>query len=191
MLARLGAPRVQRQRDPGRRSRSSARSRSTTTASSSAPASLNWDCARACSSVASATSTPATARPTRRHERVARRLRESHASASRGRGCRAFAIPSGGTCGEAFEKLVTDYRAKARAAEGTHVSRLDERVGDASPLRKLVSTAVLEGDAVARTRRRAPPTPSGELPDREHSLRDRLRRRQVRLLGRATRISRP
>ena len=61
------------------------------------------------------------------------------------------AIPSGGTCGSAFEALVKDYRVKARAAEGTYPSRIDEMAGDPkSPLHKLVSTAVLERDAVTK-----------------------------------------
>lgn len=58
------------------------------------------------------------------------------------------AMPSGGTCGDAFSKMVVDYRAAVRAAApGTLRSRLDDKVG-AGPLHKLVSTAVLEGNAV-------------------------------------------
>jgi hypothetical protein len=61
------------------------------------------------------------------------------------------AVPEGGTCGSALEALVKDYRGKARGAEGTYVSRLDERVGDPkSPLHKLVSTAVLEREAITK-----------------------------------------
>jgi hypothetical protein len=60
-------------------------------------------------------------------------------------------LGSGGTCGSAFEALVKDYRVKARAAAGTYASRIDARVGDPkSPLRKLVSTAVLEREAVTK-----------------------------------------
>lgn len=55
----------------------------------------------------------------------------------------------GGTCGAAFTKLVTDFRAKARA--GGYASRIDDRIGEGGiPLRKLVTTAVLEGDAKTR-----------------------------------------
>jgi hypothetical protein len=61
------------------------------------------------------------------------------------------AIRSGGTCGSALEALVKDYRSKARAAAGTYASRIDERAGDPkSPLHKLVSTAVLEREAVIK-----------------------------------------
>lgn len=56
-------------------------------------------------------------------------------------------FPAGGTCGEAFSKLATDYRAKVRA-QSTTPRRLSERVGAPSPLRKLVSTSVLEDGAV-------------------------------------------
>lgn len=57
----------------------------------------------------------------------------------------------GGTCGSTFEALVKAYRTKARAAEGTYASRIDEPAGDPkSPLHKLVSTAVLERDAVTK-----------------------------------------
>jgi len=79
-------------------------------------------------------------------------------------------IASGGTCGSAFEALVKDYRVKARAAEGTYASRIDERVGDPkSPLRKLVSTAVLEREAVtkyeaARARYVTGEFPTGSIP---------------------------
>ncbi|MDB4933581.1 MAG: hypothetical protein JWP87_553 [Labilithrix sp.] len=75
------------------------------------------------------------------------------------------AIPSGGTCGSAFEALVKDYRGKARAAEGTYASRIDERVGDPkSPLHKLVSTAVLERDAVTKYKAARARYVTGELP---------------------------
>ncbi len=83
---------------------------------------------------------------------------------------RSVALKSGGTCGDAFGKLVTSFRAKARAAEGTYPSRIDERVGDAkSPLHKLVSTAVLERDAVkkykaARARYVTGEFPAGNIP---------------------------
>ncbi len=57
----------------------------------------------------------------------------------------------GGTCGSTFEALVKAYRTKARAAEGTYASRIDEPAGDPkSPLHKLVSTAVLERDAATK-----------------------------------------
>lgn len=53
----------------------------------------------------------------------------------------------GGTCGSVFTGLVEGFRKEARATN--YSSRIDERVGDAkSPLRKLISTAVIEGDAV-------------------------------------------
>lgn len=56
--------------------------------------------------------------------------------------------PSGGTCGESFAKLLTDYRAKVRAGS-THASRIDEKIGGGSAsLQKIVTTAVLEGAAV-------------------------------------------
>jgi hypothetical protein len=75
------------------------------------------------------------------------------------------AIPGGGTCGSAFDALVKDYRVKARAAEGTYASRIDERVGDAkSPLRKLVSTAVLEREAVTEYKAARARYVSGEFP---------------------------
>ena len=80
------------------------------------------------------------------------------------------AIPSGGTCGSAYSDLLTSFRTKARAQEGHYASRIDERVGDASsPLKKLISTAVLEGDAVAgyesaRARYLKGEFPTGQIP---------------------------
>jgi len=63
----------------------------------------------------------------------------------------AVPVASGGTCGSVFEALVKDFRAKARGAEGTYPSRIDEMAGDPkSPLHKLVSTAVLERDAITK-----------------------------------------
>lgn len=79
-------------------------------------------------------------------------------------------LPSGGTCGSALSALVKDYRAKARAAQGTFASRIDERAGDPrSPLHKLVSTAVLEREAVtkyeaARARYVTGEFPTGQIP---------------------------
>ncbi|MBX3261417.1 MAG: hypothetical protein KF782_17160 [Labilithrix sp.] len=60
----------------------------------------------------------------------------------------ALPMPSGGTCGEAFGKLASDYRAAARAG-GAPPRRLEETIGAPSALRKVVSTSVLEGEAVA------------------------------------------
>ncbi|MBX3192246.1 MAG: hypothetical protein KF819_34975 [Labilithrix sp.] len=75
------------------------------------------------------------------------------------------AIPSGGTCGEALSSLIKDFRAKARASEGTYTSRIDERAGDPkSPLHKLVSTAVLEGDAVTQWKTAHARYAKGEFP---------------------------
>ncbi len=60
-----------------------------------------------------------------------------------------FTAPDGtaSTCGAAFGKLASDYRSAARSTNAIP-KRLTERVGDASPVRKLISTSVLEGDAV-------------------------------------------
>jgi hypothetical protein len=56
--------------------------------------------------------------------------------------------PTGGTCGDTFQKLVSDYRTKVRAND-IPSKRLNDRIGDpASPLHKLVTTAVLEGNAI-------------------------------------------
>lgn len=75
------------------------------------------------------------------------------------------AVPGGGTCGSALDALVKDYRSKARAAAGTYPSRIDERVGDPhSPLRKLVSTAVLERDAVTKYKAARARYVTGEFP---------------------------
>lgn len=60
----------------------------------------------------------------------------------------AVPLPSGGTCGEAFAKLASTYRAQVRAS-GAEPRRLSARIGAPAPLRKLVSTSVLEGSAVA------------------------------------------
>jgi hypothetical protein len=82
----------------------------------------------------------------------------------------SVAIPGGGTCGSALDGLVKSYRAKVRGGEGTFASRIDERVGDpSSPLHKLVSTAVLEREAVtaykaARARYVAGEFPTGNVP---------------------------
>ncbi len=59
----------------------------------------------------------------------------------------AVPFPGGGTCGEAFGKLASAYRAKVRASSA-EPRRLSERVGAPGPLRKLVTTSVLEGRAV-------------------------------------------
>jgi hypothetical protein len=54
---------------------------------------------------------------------------------------------SGGTCGEAFGKLLTAFRGKVRSG-ASYASRIDDQVGaPGSPLRKLVTTAVLGGGA--------------------------------------------
>lgn len=75
------------------------------------------------------------------------------------------AIPSGGTCGSALDSLVKGFRAKARTAEGTYASRIDERVGDpSSPLHKLVSTAVLEREAVTKYKAARARYVTGEFP---------------------------
>jgi hypothetical protein len=77
----------------------------------------------------------------------------------------SVAIPSGGTCGSAFETLIKDFRVKARASEGTYPSRIDERVGDPkSPLHKLVSTAVLEREAVTKWKAGRARYVTGEFP---------------------------
>jgi hypothetical protein len=53
------------------------------------------------------------------------------------------------TCGASFAAMVTSYREKAQTEEGKLRSRLDDHVGDESPLkRKLISTSVLEGAGV-------------------------------------------
>jgi hypothetical protein len=59
----------------------------------------------------------------------------------------ALPHPTGGTCGETFARLVSDYRAEARSSDA-EPRRLSERIGAPSGLRKLVATSVLEGDAV-------------------------------------------
>ncbi len=74
-------------------------------------------------------------------------------------------MESGGTCGAAFGTLVSAFRAKARATEGTYPSRIDARIGDAkSPLHKLVSTAVLERDAVTKYKAARARYVTGEFP---------------------------
>lgn len=79
-------------------------------------------------------------------------------------------LEDGETCGSRFEKLVTTFRANVRDSQGAYASRIDERVGDPrSPLRKLVSTAVLEGDAAtkyeaARARYVRGEFPTGSIP---------------------------
>jgi hypothetical protein len=62
------------------------------------------------------------------------------------------ALPAGGTtCGARFRALVAGYRAELRAAApGAFPSRLDDAIG--AHLHALVTTAVLEGDAVATWR---------------------------------------
>lgn len=72
-------------------------------------------------------------------------------------------FPGGGTCGEAFSKIATDYRAKVRAS-GAQPQRLSERVGDPSPLHKLVSTSVLEGKAIAAYKQARAAYASGAYP---------------------------
>lgn len=78
-------------------------------------------------------------------------------------------IPSGGTCGEAFAKLLTDYRVKVRAGSN-HASRIDEKIGaGAASLQKIVTTAVLGGPAVpayetALASYRSGAHPTGQVP---------------------------
>jgi hypothetical protein len=55
---------------------------------------------------------------------------------------------SGGTCGGRFTELAKDYRAKVKAGN-VQSRRLGEKVGAPGPLHKLVTTAVLEGPAIA------------------------------------------
>lgn len=72
---------------------------------------------------------------------------------------------AGGTCGSALTTLVNDFRAKARTSEGSYPSRIDERVGDPrSPLHKLVSTAVLERDAITKWKAARARYVTGEIP---------------------------
>lgn len=59
----------------------------------------------------------------------------------------ATPFPSGGTCGEAFGELVSSYRAKVRAS-GAEPQRLTERVAASGPLKKILTTGVLEGKAI-------------------------------------------
>lgn len=71
-----------------------------------------------------------------------------------------------GSCGDQLGKLVTDYRAKVRAPGAAAPKRLSDRVG--GPLHKLISTSVLEGDAVrqyetARTEYLAAKYPTGAI----------------------------
>ena len=53
---------------------------------------------------------------------------------------------SGGTCGEAFGALVTDFRAEITANESMYASRIDDPIG--GEIHALISTSVLEGGAV-------------------------------------------
>ncbi len=73
----------------------------------------------------------------------------SCATPSRGMTWReAAALPAeGGTCGEAFGALVRGYRAEV-AAGGDYASRVDEPIG--AHVHALISTSVLQGDAVQR-----------------------------------------
>lgn len=60
-------------------------------------------------------------------------------------------MESGETCGEAFTKILTDYRTKVR--EGNIPSkRIKERIGDPSAVTKLTMTSVLDGAAVGQYR---------------------------------------
>lgn len=79
-------------------------------------------------------------------------------------------MASGGTCGSELTGMVTEYRAKIRSGAKGAKSRLDERVGAAdSPLRKVISTAVLEGANIAkykeaRAKYRSGAYPTGAIP---------------------------
>jgi hypothetical protein len=80
----------------------------------------------------------------------------------------ALPYPTGGTCGDVFAKIVSDYRAEVRST-GVEPRRLSERIGAPSALRKLVSTSVLTGDAVrayheARAAYLSGAHPSGSVP---------------------------
>lgn len=56
-------------------------------------------------------------------------------------------LPAGdATCGALFDQLLIDYRGRLLAAEESHYSRIDDPVG--GHLRALISTSVLEGEAV-------------------------------------------
>lgn len=72
-----------------------------------------------------------------------------------------------GTCGSRFIGLVNDYRKDVRANPPAK-SRINDRVDMPSPLTKLISTAVLEGDAAkaystARTEYLAGKYPTGDI----------------------------
>jgi len=57
-----------------------------------------------------------------------------------------LAIEDGGTCGELFKGLVTEYRTALLADEDAFPKRIDDIVG--SEMHALISTSVLENDAV-------------------------------------------
>lgn len=76
----------------------------------------------------------------------------------------SVSVPGGGTCGSALDALVKDYRAKVRTG-AAFASRIDEKVGDPkSPIHKLVSTAVLERDAVTKYKAAHARYVTGEFP---------------------------
>ncbi len=61
----------------------------------------------------------------------------------------ATPMPSSGTCGEAFGMMVRSYRDAVRASNAPSI-RLGERISQGSTVKKLVTTSVLEGKAVAK-----------------------------------------
>jgi hypothetical protein len=74
---------------------------------------------------------------------------------------------AGGKCGARFLGMVAQYREQVRKSPPTK-NRLDERVDAATPLAKMISTAVLEGDAVtaykkARTEYLGGKYPKGDI----------------------------
>lgn len=80
----------------------------------------------------------------------------------------ALSMPSGGTCGDAFAKIESDYLAKVRTTTRAP-QRLSEHVGDPAPLKKIVTTGVLEGSgltayAAARKSYFSGQYPAGNIP---------------------------
>lgn len=69
-----------------------------------------------------------------------------------------------GTCGERFVGLVNAYRKEVRAKPPTK-SRIDDRVDLATPLMKLISTSVLEGEAAKAYKTARSEYLSGKYPD--------------------------
>ncbi len=94
-----------------------------------------------------------------------------------------------GTCGQRFIDVTTRYRDAVRATPPAK-SRLDERVDAATPLTKLISTSVLEGDAAAAYKTARAEYLAGKYPTGDVAFSPRFESVKVGYWGRSADLER-